>query len=808
MSMIRIAKLFALTSFSIVFACTDLRGQAASQSSHEKLWYLTPAPIWDHALPVGNGRLGAMVFGGANSGQNNGDLQDARQNASLMDGSQTSGADEHLQLNESSLWQGSRANRLNPRAHEAVPEIRKLLLESKGLDGAKISAAEKLVEDGMIGIPAGMPSYSTLGDLYLRAPNKSAVSDYRRQLDLETGVTRVTYAMNGVRYAREAFASVPDEVIVVRLSADKKGAINYRLSMDRPADSSVHTRGENTLILREGPKHKGAIRFAGEALVLPTGGSVHAEGSEIVIADADAVTILIAAATDFKGGPFAGGDPEAQCERALAQAKTHSAEQILARQEAVYQPIYRRTALHLGSATTASVDLPTDERVKRVSAGADDLGLQELYFEFARYLLIGSSRPDGLPANLQGIWAAGIDNPWGSKWTININTEMNYWPAQVTNLAETEEPLFRMVSEVAQASGTRTARRTYNAGGWVLHHNTDLWRPAAPIDSAFWGQWQTGGAWLAVQLFDSWRFSRDRAYLEKLYPILKGAAQFFLETLVEEPEHGWLVTLPSNSPEHEYEKNLTASYGPSMDMQILRDLFSACIEASEALGLDADLRKRWSSTRAGLAPNQVGKAGQLQEWIKDWDSDAVDTKHRHMSPLYGIYPGFDISAADPKIFAAARKLTEMRDAGSMGWANAWRICIWARLLDAGKAYSFIELMLAKWTEPNLFDRPQTQLDGNWGFTAGVAEMLLQSHSGEIVLLPALPAEKWPDGSVSGLRARGGFEIAMAWKSGLLETATIRSAQGTDLRLRYGGASKAYRLAPGTSIRVDRLLNKI
>ena len=361
---------------------------------------------------------------------NNGDLQVSPKNAPLMDGSQTSGADEHLQLNESSLWKGSRADRLNPRAHEAVPQIRKLLLESKGLDGTKISAAEKMAQEDMIGIPPGMPGYSTLGDLYLRSSKHGAISDYRRQLDLGSGVVRVTYAMDGVRYTREVFASVPDEVIVVRLTADRKGAIAFRASMDRPADFTVTARGRDTLILREGADHKDQIHFAGEALFVPAGGSVHAEGSEIVVADADSVTILIAAATDFKGGPFAGGDPEAQCERALSAARKQSAEEILARQEAVYGPIFRSMALHLGPAQGASDDLPTDERVKRVSEGADDLGLQELYFQFARYLLISSSRPDGLPANLQGIWAAGIDNPWGSKCTININTEMNYWLAE------------------------------------------------------------------------------------------------------------------------------------------------------------------------------------------------------------------------------------------------------------------------------------------------------------------------------------------------------------------------------------------
>src|SRR5450755_1067618 len=367
MSMIRITKRIGLASiFVVLLGHSDLRGQTTSQATNQVLWYRAPAPIWDHALPVGNGHLGAMIFGGANSGQNNGDQQVSHQNDPLLDGSQTSGADEHLQLNESSLWQGSRANRLNPRAHEGVPEIRRLLLESQGLEGAKISAAEKLAQESMIGVPPGMPGYSTLGDLYLRSSNKAAITDYRRQLDLETGVVRITYAMNGVHYKREVFASLPDEVIVVRLSADAKGAISYRMSMDRPADFSVHARGHDTLVLREGPEHKDEIRFAGEALVLPSGGSVQSDGSELAVTNADSATILIAAATDFRGGPFAGGDPEAQCERALGQARTHSADEILARQEAVYRPMYLGMALHLGAAPGANAgadeELPTDER--------------------------------------------------------------------------------------------------------------------------------------------------------------------------------------------------------------------------------------------------------------------------------------------------------------------------------------------------------------------------------------------------------------------------------------------------------------
>ena len=356
-----------------------------------------------------------MVFGGGNDGANNGDLQDAAKNAGLMDGSQTSGADEHIQLNESSVWQGSRTDRLNPKAHDAVPKIRQLLLDSKGSDSAMISQAETLAQESMIPTPRGMPGYSTLGDLYLRSPEKAGVTDYRRELDLATGVVRVTYTQNGIRYTREVFASIPHQVIAVHITASRKGAISFRASIDRPDDFTVQARDQNALILREGPSQPGQIHFAGEAKFLPQGGSMHADGSELVVSKADSVTVLIAAATDFKGGPFAGGDPEAQCEHALASAGSHGFSELLAAQEAAYQPVYRRMSLQLGSPDPKLDALPTDERVKRVSGGMDDLGLQQLYFQFARYLLICSSQPNGLPANLQGIWAAGISNPWGSK---------------------------------------------------------------------------------------------------------------------------------------------------------------------------------------------------------------------------------------------------------------------------------------------------------------------------------------------------------------------------------------------------------
>lgn len=793
----RIIKLSALAGITILLAHAGLRGQTLSQTSQEVLWYLTPAPIWDHALPIGNGRLGAMVFGGANSGQNNGDLQVSPLNVPLLDGSQTSGADEHLQLNETSLWQGSRANRLNPRAHEAVPAIRRLLLESQGLDGDKISAAEKLAQDCMIGIPPGMPSYSTLGDLYLRSLNKGTISEYRRQLELATGVVRITYAMSGVHYIREAFASVPDEVIVVRLSADKKGAISYRLSMDRPADFSVRTRGQNTLVLREGPEHKDAIRFAGEALVLPTGGGVHAEGSELVIADADSVTILIAAATDFKGGPFAGDDPEATCESVLAQARTHSAEQILARQEAVYRPMYRTMSLHLGAASHANKDFPTGERVKRVSEGADDLGLQNLYFQFARYLLISSSRPDGLPANLQGIWAGGIDNPWGSKWTININTEMNYWLADPAGLGDNTLPLINLIDMVrtpASGTGMRVAQDYYGARGFVIHHNTDLWGDADPIDGYHWGIWPMGGAWLSLDAWDHYTFTQDKKFLRgRAWPILHDASQFFLDYLVDDGS-GRLVTGPSISPENVYRlpdgSAHSLTMAPTMDIEIVRELFTRTLDAGRILSEDTAFLQQVEQARSKLPPFAIGKQGQLQEWQRDYDEP--EPGHRHISHLWALFPGTQISLEHtPDLAKAARVSLERRlsyGGGQTGWSRAWVVNFWDHLHDGKQAYDSLQVMFRQSTFPNLMDTHPPglfQIDGNLGAANGMLEALVQSRWTpdfvEVELLPALP-EQWSEGSIEGVRVRGGATIDMRWKAGKIISLDLHSNSEGAIRL--------------------------
>jgi alpha-L-fucosidase 2 len=776
-----------------------------------------------------------MVFGGANAGKNNGDEQSSSQNAPLLDGSRTSGADEHLQLNQSSLWQGSRSNRLNPRAREDVPQIRRHLLESQGLDGEKISAAENLAQESMIGIPPGMPGYSTLGDLYMRGTNNGTIGDYRRQLDLDTGVVRITYSMNGVHYTREVFASLPDEVIVVRLTADRKGAIGFSATLDRPADFSVTTRGQDALVLREGPDHMDQIRFAGEALVLPAGGSVHAVGSEIVVAAADSVTVLIAAATDFKGGPFMGGDPEAQCERALARARTHSAEELLARQEANYQPIFRRMALHLGAGTSASEDLPTDERIKRVSGGADDLGLQELYFQFARYLLIGSSRPGGLPANLQGIWAGGINNPWGSKWTININTEMNYWLAESAGLGETTLPLFDLIDMVrnpASGTGTQVAQEYYGARGFVIHHNIDLWGDADPIDGYQSGIWPVGGAWLSLHAWDHYAFTLDKSFLrDRAWPILHDGSLFFLDYLVDDGS-GHLVTGPSISPENHYrlpdKTSHSITMGPTMDIEIVRELFTRTVDAGRILGEDPAFLKQVEDARAKLPPFAIGKAGQLQEWQRDYDER--EPGHRHISHLWALFPGTQISLEHtPELAKAARVSLERRlsfGGGQTGWSRAWVVNFWDHLHDGKQAYDSLQVMIRQSTFPNLMDTHPPgifQIDGNLGAANGMLEALVQSRwtpeAIEIELLPALPAQ-WQEGSIEGLRVRGDAVLEMHWKAGKIVSlevgpksdgairlippvgqavAEIRKSNGSPVTLGPGGV---VRLQSGTAYRVS------
>jgi alpha-L-fucosidase 2 len=550
-------------------------------------------------------------------------------------------------------------------------------------------------------------------------------------------------------------------------------------------------------VLRDGPDHKDQIRFAGEVHITPTGGVIRAEGSELVVADADSVTILIAAATDFKGGPFSGGNPEAKCEYVLSKARDRSANELLLRQEAVYQPLYRRMRLHLVSADKVSETLPTDERVKRISQASDDLGLQELYFQFARYLLISSSRPDGLPANLQGIWAAGLYNPWGSKWTININTEMNYWLAEPAGLGETMMSLVNLIDMVRNprsGSGTQVAREYYGARGFVIHHNADLWGDADPIDGFQYGIWPMGGAWLSLQVWDYYAFTPNKRFLEdRAWPILHDASLFFLDYLVDDGS-GHLVTGPSLSPENQYRlpdgSAHSLTMGPTMDIEIVRELFTRTLDAGRILEEDPAFLKKVEDARSKLPPFAIGKLGRLQEWQYDYDDS--DPGHRHISHLWALFPGTQISLEHtPELAKAARVSLETRlshGGGQTGWSRAWVVNYWDHLHDGKQAYNSLQVLFRQSTFPNLMDTHPPgvfQIDGNLGAANGMLEALFQSRwmpgASEIELLPALP-EQWSEGSLEGVRARGGATVDLRWNKGKIISMDLHPTSDGAIRL--------------------------
>jgi alpha-L-fucosidase 2 len=756
----------------------QLSGNAPAPGERLSLWYRQPAQKWVEALAVGNGRIGAMVFGGIKR--------------------------ERLQLNEDTLWAGGPYDPVNPQAREALPEARRLVFEGK------YSEAARLISARVMSKPLAQMQYETAGDLMLSFPDSSAVENYRRDLNLDTAVATVEYTADGTRFVRQVFASPADQVIVVRLAADKQGAVSFAAGLQTPQKASVGTESENTLVMRgvngSAQGIQGALMFQVRVRVLADGGTLSATSNAVAVLKANSATILIAAATSYRNSQDVSGDPEAIVKGQIAAAEAKSFDTLLAAHLREHQRLFRRVALELGS--SEAVRLPTNERIQGFHHG-EDPQFAALYFQFGRYLLISCSRPGGQPANLQGLWNDSLNPPWGSKYTININTEMNYWPAESCNLGECVEPLVAMVRDLSE-TGARTAKEMYGAGGWVTHHNTDLWRATGPIDGPQWGMWPSGGAWLCLALWDHYQFGRDEAYLKQVYPLMRGAARFFLDTLVEEPKHKWLVTNPSISPENQHPFGTAICAGPTMDSQILRDLFSNCIAAAEILGADAELRKQLSDARARLAPNQIGSHGQLQEWLEDWDAKAPEQQHRHISHLYGLFPSAQITPrGTPELANAAKVTLNTRGDITTGWAIAWRINCWARLHDGDRAYSILNhLFDPTRTYPNMFDaHPPFQIDGNFGGTSAIAEMLLQSHAGEIELLPALPSA-WPAGHVTGLRARGGFDIEIAWDAGRLTSVRIQSAGGRKAALRYGSRTAEIELNSGDAVRLDSELQRV
>lgn len=773
-------KTIALLSSVVCLALlTGSPGHAQPTDSNPNvLWYDKPASRWVEALAIGNGRISAMVYGGS--------------------------AQERLQLNEGTLWAGGPYDPVNPQAKEALPEVRKLVNEGKYREAAQLISARVMAR------PLGQMPYQTVGDLLLTFPDATDVENYRRELNLDTAITAVSFEREGVRFTREAFASAPANVIVLRLTADKPGQISFAAGMRTPMKATVETDGPDTLVMRgvggDSGGIRGQIRYEARVKVIAQGGEVMAEGGRVTVTNANEALLLVTAATSYKNFADVSGDPSAPATQRLTAAALKSFDQLRARHLADYQPLFRRVTLDLGR--TSAMKLPTDERIKQF-AGGNDPALAALYYQFARYLMISCSRPGGQPATLQGLWNESLNPPWQSKYTININTEMNYWPAESGNLPECVEPLIAMVEDLV-VTGGRTAKSMYGARGWVVHHNTDIWRASAPIDGPDWGMWPTGGAWLCLHLWDRYEFGGDRDFLNRIYPVLKGACEFFLDTLQEDPQGKWLVTNPSISPENHHPYGSAICAGPAMDQQILRDLFASTIKAAAILGVDTDLRQELAVTRARLAPNQIGGNGQLQEWLEDWDMRAPEMRHRHVSHLYGLYPGRDIHRRDtPQLARAVAKSLDIRGDRATGWATAWRICLWAHLGDGDRAFRIIShLITPGLTYPNMFDaHPPFQIDGNFGGAAGIADMLMQSRQGtiaqaldpapktEIELLPALPSA-WPAGNVRGLRARGGFEVDLTWADGKLVEASLRSWRGGDAQLRWGANTRDVKLAQG------------